>query len=93
MNSTRAWFAAIAAACAGLVGFALYQEHRAFLDPCPLCIFQRIAFMWMGLFAVLAFVNGPGKTGYRVYAILVALGAACGAAQTVKLRLLSHPDS
>ena len=80
MIPTRAWFAAVALACIGLVGFALYQEVWAFLDPCPLCIFQRIAFIWMGLFAILAVVHGPGRTGYRVYAVLVALGAAVGAA-------------
>lgn len=80
MISTRAWFAAIAVACIGLVGFALYLEHRAFLDPCPLCIFQRVAFICMGVFSVLAFIHGPGRVGYRVYAVFVALGGAFGAA-------------
>ena len=30
-------------ACAGMMGFALYAQYVLLLDPCPLCVFQRIA--------------------------------------------------
>ena len=29
-------------ACAGLMGYALYAQYGLGLEPCPLCIFQRI---------------------------------------------------
>src|SRR5690606_39672400 len=30
--------------CLGLLGYALYVQYQQFLEPCPLCIFQRVAF-------------------------------------------------
>ena len=36
-------------ACAALIGYALYAEHVLGLAPCPLCIFQRIAFTVTGV--------------------------------------------
>ncbi len=35
-------------ACAGMMGFALYAQHVLLLDPCPLCIIQRIATISLG---------------------------------------------
>jgi len=78
--STRAWYLAVVLACAGLLGFALYLQHRMFLDPCPLCIFQRLAFMWIGAWALLASLHNPSGAARKVYATLVVLGAAMGAA-------------
>lgn len=78
--SARMWFVIVLACCAGLLGFAFYQQYRAFLDPCPLCIFQRLGFMWIGAVALLAVLHGPGRSGARAYAVLAALGAAVGAA-------------
>ena len=78
--STRAWYLAVVLACAGLLGFALYLQHRMFLDPCPLCIFQRLAFMWIGAWALLASLHNPAGAARKVYATLVVLGAAVGAA-------------
>ena len=36
-------------ACTGMMGFALYAQHVLLLDPCPLCVFQRIATIALGL--------------------------------------------
>ena len=43
---------------ASIVGmsFALYLEHVKGLDPCPLCVFQRVGLMAMGIFALIAFL-------------------------------------
>lgn len=65
--------------CMGLLGYALYLQHQMFLDPCPLCILQRIAFMVMAAGFLLAAVHGPvGKLGRSIYAGVVSLGAAAG---------------
>lgn len=74
----RIWFLFVALACGGMVGYALYVQHVDFLDPCPLCVFQRVAFMWMGAVSLLAAVHGPGATGRWVYGVLVLLGGAFG---------------
>jgi disulfide bond formation protein DsbB len=64
--------------CAGLLGYALYAEHVLAMIPCPLCIFQRIGFMVMGVFFLLAAVHAPRGRGRWVYTGGVLLGAAFG---------------
>ncbi len=61
------------------MGFALYNQYVDYLDPCPLCVFQRLVFIWMGAFALLAAIHNPGRTGLQIYAWLVAAGATLGA--------------
>ncbi len=65
--------------CAALLGFGLYLQHVDGLDPCPLCVFQRVAFIALGLVFLLAALHGPGKTGAVVYAVFGGLFAATGA--------------
>lgn len=45
------------------------------LEPCPLCVFQRIGLITMGFFALIAFISNPKKTWQR---ILLMLGALFG---------------
>lgn len=59
--------------------FALYLQHYQHLEPCPLCIFQRVAVMFAGLFFLLAAIHNPASTGQRVYAALGGLGSIGGA--------------
>ena len=66
--------------CAGLMGYALYAQHVLGLQPCPLCIFQRVAVVGLGVVFLAAAIHGPGRGGARVYALLIALAAAVGAA-------------
>lgn len=56
------------------IGFALYLQHYQNLEPCPLCIFQRVGLMGMGLFSLIAAIHNPKKRGIRVlYALLATL--------------------
>lgn len=68
-----------ALACAGMMGFALYAQHVLLLDPCPLCILQRIAVISIGLVFLISALQNPGAIGSRVYAVLLGLVAAAGA--------------
>ena len=77
--SSRIGFMLIALACAGLLGFGQYLQNAQWLDPCPLCMVQRLAFAGMGLFALLAAVHNPGKAGRWVYGCLVLLFVVLGA--------------
>lgn len=67
-------------ACAGLMGFALYAQYVLVLDPCPLCVFQRIAVIKLGVVFLVAAAHNPTGWGRRVYALLIALIAVGGAA-------------
>lgn len=68
-----------AALCAALLGFGLYLQYVDGQDPCPLCIFQRVAFIVLGAVFLVAALHGPRKTGAIVYAVLGGVTAATGA--------------
>lgn len=64
------------AACVALLAYALYAQLHLGLEPCPLCIFQRIGLAALGLVFLLAALHGPrGRTGAAVYACLIAVAA------------------
>ena len=66
------------ATCAALMGFALYAQHVLLLDPCPLCVLQRVAVIALGAIFLLAALHDPDAWGRRVYAALVFLAAGGG---------------
>ncbi len=65
-------------ACGGMMGFALYAQYVLMLEPCPLCVFQRIATIALGLVVLAAALHDPGRIGGRIYALLVLLAAGFG---------------
>jgi disulfide bond formation protein DsbB len=70
---------AAALMCAAMMGFALYAQHVLLLDPCPLCILQRIAVILLGILFLLAALQNPDKLGGRIYSLLLGLTAIAGA--------------
>jgi disulfide bond formation protein DsbB len=79
-------------ACAGMMGFALYAQYVLYLEPCPLCVFQRIATITLGIVFLFAALQNPGQTGSRVYAMFVLLAAGFGVGVAVwHVRLQSMP--
>lgn len=65
-------------ACVGMMAYALYAEHVLMLMPCPLCVFQRMAVIALGVVFLVAAIHNPAGWGNRVYAALVFLSAAVG---------------
>jgi protein dithiol:quinone oxidoreductase len=63
------------AVCAALLGYALYAQFQLGLEPCPLCIFQRIALALLGLVFLLAALHHPRGRGRYVYGGVIALAA------------------
>ncbi|HSM29463.1 MAG TPA: disulfide bond formation protein B [Woeseiaceae bacterium] len=68
------------AVCCGLMGFALFAQHVLLLDPCPLCVFQRVAVISIGIVFLVAALHNPHGAGRIVYAVLLVLAAGAGAA-------------
>ncbi len=66
-------------ACAGMMGFALYAQHVLLLDPCPLCILQRVAVIGLGAVFLLAALHNPSGWGRHIYGVLLGLAALAGA--------------
>ena len=63
------------ACCAALLGYALYVQGVLGIDPCPLCIFQRIGIATLGVVFLLAGLHAPKGRGAWVYGALLALAA------------------
>ena len=67
-------------ACAGLLAYAAYLQLHGGLEPCPLCIFQRIAFAALGLVFLIGAVHAPVGKARGAYGVLAMLAAGAGAA-------------
>ena len=66
--------------CAILMAIALYFQYVDDLEPCPLCIVQRVSFVLIGLICLVATIHNPKTWGNKVYGILGAVSAVAGAA-------------
>ena len=81
------------AACAALLGYAYYAQFALHLEPCPLCIFQRVGVFAMGLVFLIAAAHDPVGGLKRVYAALLALSALATAGVAVRqLYIQSLPE-
>lgn len=67
-------------ACAAMLGYAYYEQFVNALDPCPLCIFQRLAVIVLGAVFLAAALHHPARLGARLYALLIGLVSAGGMA-------------
>jgi len=86
----RSIYLGICLACAALMAFGLYLQHAEHLEPCPLCIFQRYAFIVTGLIALVAAIQGPGKIGRWIYGALLVSSSGTGAAIATRQSWLQH---
>lgn len=66
--------------CAGLLAYAFYAQLQGGLEPCPLCIFQRVAFAALGVVFLIGALHAPAGKGRGVYGVLALLAAGAGAA-------------
>ena len=79
--------------CMFLIGVALYMEHMMHLEPCPLCIFQRVAVITAGLIAIVAALHNPQRVGIKVYSLMVVMASTVGGALAIRqLHLQSLPE-
>lgn len=88
--TTRTYFGAgLLASIAALVLAYLLQIIGG-LEPCPLCIFQRVAVAAVGVVCLLGLIHGAAPIGHRVYALLATLAALVGAAIAARHVWLMH---
>jgi len=65
--------------CVGLLGFALYTEYFGGLNPCPLCTFQRAAFIALAAMFLLGGLLAPrGAGGRAIWGVLALIAAGVG---------------
>jgi disulfide bond formation protein DsbB len=92
--SFRTAFGFAALVVAALLGYAYYAQFELGLEPCPLCIFQRIAMIALFIVLLAAALHAPRGRGRRVYGALAALAALSGVAIAGRHVWLQHlpPD-
>ncbi len=66
--------------CAALMGWALWLQFGLDLEPCPLCMFQRVAVCLVGIVFLAGFIHNPRRGGATGYALLTLVFAGAGAA-------------
>ena len=76
--------------CAGLIAYALYAQFHLGLDPCPLCIFQRIGIAAVGVIFLIAALHDPRAWGSRIYGVLIAIAALATAAVAARQLYIQH---
>ncbi len=81
-------------ACFGLVALALAIQTHYQLNPCPLCISQRMVFMGLGiLFLIAAFIKPASIIG-KLFTLLLVLTALGGAGVAIRhWWLQAHRDT
>ncbi|MES2604825.1 MAG: disulfide bond formation protein B [Pseudomonadota bacterium] len=76
--------------CAAALGIALYMEHAMMLEPCPLCIMQRVFFLATGLIALVGAIHNPASRGKMIYGALTTVTALAGAGFAIRQIYLQH---
>jgi disulfide bond formation protein DsbB len=73
-----------------LLAGALVMEHLFDMDPCPLCLMQRVWFAIAGLISLTALLHSPR---WGIYPLLTLLAAVIGAGFSIRqLYLQSLPE-
>lgn len=80
----------IVLACLFAMAMVYYLDALLGLEPCPLCLTQRIFVVFCGAVAMLAFMHGPAALGLRLYAALGLLSAGIGGAIAGRHVWLQH---
>ncbi len=94
LPSVRACNTLLFLGCAGLLGFGYFLQFVEHIEPCPLCIIQRVLFFAAGISGLLAALHNPKCLGTRVYALLTGIFAIAGAGVATRQVWLQHlpPD-
>ncbi|HEY6240941.1 MAG TPA: disulfide bond formation protein B [Burkholderiales bacterium] len=78
-------------ACVGMLAFGYYLQFAVGLEPCPLCILQRLLLLATGVAFFAAAVHRPARRlGAGIYAVAISLCAATGAAISARHVWIQH---
>jgi disulfide bond formation protein DsbB len=79
----RRLFAAAVLLVVGAMGAGLYAQYAVGLEPCPLCVLQRVGFVAAGLLALPAALFSRSRATQLVFGALALLAALAGGAVAV----------
>jgi disulfide bond formation protein DsbB len=78
------------AVCTGMLAFGYFLQFVKGIEPCPLCMIQRLAFAITGVVSLVAALHHPARIGARLYGAIIALAALGGAAVAARHVWLQH---
>ncbi len=73
-----------------MLAYAYYEQYVEYLDPCPLCLVQRLIILIIGLLYLLTFIYPPKNIGRTIFAVLIILVALIGSAVSARHVWLQH---
>lgn len=90
----RIWFFLGFLGCVFLLSMGAYFQFQEGLEPCPLCISQRIAIFITGLILLIGAIHNPNFSGVKRYARIGGLSALAGASISTRHIWIQHlpPD-
>lgn len=77
----------------GGVAAALFTQHVLGMDPCPWCVIQRIAYLLVGLFAVLSLFATQTSVRARAPLLLAVIAAIAGLSAALHQQLVAAATS
>jgi protein dithiol:quinone oxidoreductase len=78
------------AVCVALLGYAWYAQSMLQLEPCPLCIFQRVGVAATAVLFLLAALHNPRRWGAPVYGGLLLVAAFATMAVAARHLWIQH---
>ena len=75
---------------ASLMGAAFYFQFQEGLEPCPLCISQRLGVILVGLIMLAGSLHAVKPSRVRIYAVLGLLASLMGAAISLRHLYIQH---
>ena len=75
------WALSICLVCGAMLGTGIYLEYIEGLDPCPLCMMQRIWFVLTGMFAYVSLLHNPR---WGIYPVCGGIAACIGGYFSIK---------
>ena len=85
--SLRIWFLLGFLGCCSMLAFGAYLQFVEELEPCPLCISQRLAILATGILFLLAAIH---NRAHKAYAIAGAISSLIGAGISTRHVWLQH---
>lgn len=65
-------------ATAMMLGYAYYVQYVDYLDPCPLCLVQRLIIFIIGLLFLMTFIYPPQAIWRKIFGAFIALFSIIG---------------
>lgn len=81
---------AIVLAVIGLLSYGYYLQYVEYLDPCPLCITQRLFYYLLGFFALFALFRWRHVVWQKSFSVLMFLACLGGVATAGRQVWLQH---